>query len=88
MPYWTVTIYSICFLASACSAGLLLRAWHRNGDRHFAWIGACFGMLAINNLLAILHDLVLPDTDFFAYRSLVTFAGLSILIYGFIWEAE
>jgi Family of unknown function (DUF5985) len=86
MTYWTIAIYCFCFLASACCAWLLMRSWRRAGTGLFYWSGACFGLLAINNLLAVVRIPALPESDLFVCRSLVTLAALAVLFYGFIWE--
>jgi hypothetical protein len=86
MTYWTIAIYCFCFLASACGAWLLMRFWRRTRTDLFYWSGACFGVLAFNNLLAVVQILIMPETDIFAYRSLVTLSALAVFLYGFIWE--
>jgi hypothetical protein len=86
MKYWTVAIYCFCFLASACGAWFLMHAWRRTGTNLLYWSGACFGVLAFNNLLAVVQMLAMPETDVFVYRSLVMLSALAVFFYGFIWE--
>jgi len=86
MIKWTVAIYCFCFLASVSCAWLLVRFWRRAGTGIFYWSGACFGVLALDNLLAVAQILAMPETDLFIYRNLVTLSALAVFLYGFIWE--
>lgn len=86
MTYWTNAIYWFCFLASTASAWFLVRAWQRVRDAILYWSGACFGLLAVNNLLAIVQRAAWPDMDIIVYRALVTLTALGVFLYGFIWE--
>jgi hypothetical protein len=86
MPFWVVTVCCLSLLASAICTWLLARAYGRSRDRVLLWSSACFFFLAINNLLAVIDMLLAPDSDLFAYRSLVTLCALGCLFYGVVWE--
>ena len=73
------------FCARRCSCADMSRL----KVRLLLWSAACFVMLAINNLLVVIDLLVFPTgIDLIEERVLASIAGLLMLIYGFIWEAE
>jgi hypothetical protein len=81
-------VYSLCFLTSALCAGLLSRMFARSGVRMLFWSAACFVMLAASNLIVILDMVVFPDIDFRLVRLGISFVGVTVLVFGFIWEGE
>lgn len=83
-----VIVYSLCFLTSALCAGLLGRMFARNRARMLFWSAACFVLLAAANLVVILDMLIFPEIDFRLVRSGLSFAGVSLLLFGFIWDGE
>jgi hypothetical protein len=49
----------------------------------------CFLLLAANNLLLVLDLVVFPTTvDLSVPRGLLSLAAVTVLLYGFIWDAE
>lgn len=82
-------IYLLCVITSLTCLVLLARGYARTGVKLLLWSGLCFVGLAINNLLLFI-DLVLlgPDVNLALLRQLTTLIALSILLYGFIWEAD
>ena len=88
MSWGPTAVYSLCLLTSALCAWLLVRSWLRSGARLLLWSGLCFVLLALNNLLVILDNVVLPDLDLSIPRDLSTLIGLAFLLYGFIWETD
>lgn len=82
-------VYLLCLATSVLAAGLLVRAYRRGGGALLAWTALCFGLLAINNALLVADRLVFPDTlDLRTWRQLTSLAAVSVLLVGFIWEAE
>ena len=79
-------IYILCALTSIICAALLLRGWSQSRARLLFWSGLCFAGLALNNILLILDVAVLPDVDLELWRTLPALAGVSLLVYGLIWE--
>jgi hypothetical protein len=82
-------VYVLCTATSIACAVLLLRAYARSRARFLFWSGLCFAFLAINNALLYV-DLALtpPEVDLRIYRHATSLAGLLLLLYGLIWEAE
>jgi hypothetical protein len=88
MHLWASAVYLLCLLASLICAGLLARSYFRHRTNMLLWSAACFGLLAINNLLMVLDILVFPQTDLSLARTCCSLAAVSTLLYGFIWEID
>lgn len=85
-----VAVYVLCALTSAACAVMLLRGYARGRTRFLLWSGLCFVALAVNNLMLMIDRVVVPDRDLFApeWRTVVALIGLSLLLYGLVWDAE
>lgn len=81
-------VYLLCMLASAACAFLLMRAWSRSRARLLFWSGLCFVLLAANNVFLFLDLVALPTVPLLWARQLSQLAAISVLLYGFIWEAD
>jgi hypothetical protein len=81
-------VYVLCALTSAACAVLLLRAWRRARQRLLLWSGLCFTGLALNNMLLVIDERVVPETGLSLVRTLPALVGVALLRYGFIWEAD
>ena len=81
-------VYLLCFLNSAACAWMLGRSYVRTKTRLLLWSSLCFVLLAANNLALVIDLLVLPDIDLMIARLLLSLAGVSVLIFGFIWDLE
>jgi hypothetical protein len=85
-PLLPTVVYSLCFLTSAACALLLVRSYRRTRARLLLWSSLCFLFLAANNLLVIFDMLVLPQVDLRLPRLVLALAGVSVLLFGFIWD--
>lgn len=82
-------IYLLCVLASLICLYLLARGYLRTGVKLLLWSALCFVGLAINNLLLFIDLVVLgPEISLLPWRQATTVMALSVLLYGFIWEAD
>ncbi len=82
-------IYLLCLLASLVCPFLLARGYRRTGVKLLLWSALCFVGLAINNLLLFVDVVVLsPEISLVPWRQATTVVALSVLLYGFIWEAD
>lgn len=79
-------VYTLCFLTSTACAWLLGRSYRRTGARLLLWSGACFGLLAANNLLLVIDLLVFEGVDLRLGRLLLALAAVSVIVFGFIWD--
>ena len=81
-------VYVLCALTSLACAVLLLRAYRRMRQRLLLWSGLCFAGLSLNNALLVIDTRFVPETDLSLVRTLPALIGVSLLLYGFIWDAD
>lgn len=81
-------IYTLCFLTSSACAFLLARSFARTGMRLLLWSALCFLFLGLNNLAVIFDLLIVPQFDFQLIRVALSLIGISLLLFGLVWEAE
>lgn len=81
-------IYIAAILASFACTALLLRAYGRTRVQLLLWTGLCFVALTLSNVFLFVDLVVLPEKDLYAWRLGTAFVGVSILLYGFVWESE
>jgi hypothetical protein len=81
-------VYLLCFLTSSACAFLLGRSYRRTRARLLLWSSLCFLFLALNNLVLVLDLLILPQFDLRLWRLLLALAGVSVLLFGFVWDLE
>jgi hypothetical protein len=85
---FAVAVYVLCALTSVACAILLIRAYRRTRARLLLWSGLCFVGLAANNLLLFVDVVVVPSVDLSLLRSAAAFAGVAILTFGLVWDAQ
>ncbi len=81
-------IYSLCALTSLACAVLLLRGWRRGGPRLLMWSGLCFVGLFANNVLLVIDEIVLPQTNLTLWRLGTALVAMLPLLYGLIYDDE
>ena len=83
-------VYILCALTSAACAAMLLRGYLRSRARFLLWSSLCFFALFINNLMLMIDRVVIPQRTLFPaeWRTAVALVGLSLLVFGLIWDAE
>jgi hypothetical protein len=81
-------LYFVCLLSSLVCTLLLLRGYRRTRARLLLWSGICFVCLSLNNFLLIVDVLLRPDFDLRGYRLALSLTAGTVLLFGFIWEAE
>ena len=80
-------IYILCALTSVVCAVLLVRGYRRSRVRLLFWSAWCFAGLALNNILLIVDLRMLPQVDLEIWRAVPAVAGVSLLVYGLVWES-
>jgi hypothetical protein len=80
-------VYILCAATSIACAVLLLRAYRRSRARFLLWSGLCFAFLGLNNILLYM-DLAVFDADLRIVRHSTALAGLLLLVWGLVWDAE
>lgn len=79
-------VYVLCAATSLLCAALLLRGFRRTRVRLLLWSGLCFSGLTLNNVLLVVDLGIFPEPDLAVVRMLPALAGVSLLLYGLIWE--
>lgn len=81
-------IFALCASTALLCAVMLLRGYRRNKSRLLLWSGICFFLLSVSNWLIIVDKWMIPMMDLSLVRLLAALFGMSLLIYGLIWEDE
>jgi hypothetical protein len=81
-------VYALCALTSLACAVLLIRGYRESQARLLLWAALCFVGLATNNVLLFVDLGLVPELDLSIWRSLPTLIGLSLLVYGLVWETR
>ena len=81
-------VYILCAATSITCAVLLLRAYFRSRARFLLWSGLCFAFLGLNNIMLYMDLAVFVDSDFRVIRHGAALAGLLLLVWGLVWDAE
>jgi hypothetical protein len=81
-------IYIMCAATSAACATLLLRSYYQTRVKLLFWSGLCFVGLGLSNVLLVVDLILLPEISFWLPRNLLTLSGVSVLLFGLIWEAR
>jgi len=83
-------VYILCAVTSLGCAGMLIRGYLRSRTRFLLWSSLCFVMLFLNTLLLTIDRVVVPEHVVFPaeWRSAAALVGLSLLVFGLVWDAE
>ena len=89
MSLFQPAVFLLCLATSAACAWLLFRQYSRTRSRLLLWSAICFLGLTFNNLFVVVDILVLSEAmSLLPLRHLTSLLAVSILIYGFVWEAD
>ena len=80
--------FSLCALAAATCAYLLLQAYARGGYRLLLWSGLRFVGLTLNNLTLVVDKIIVPHIDLSLPRASLALIAMTVLLYGLIWDAD
>lgn len=87
--------YLLCLLTGLACTALLVRGYLRGRSRFLLWSAACFGCLSANNALLIVDKVIYPQDELIfigvnvvIWRALAALLGMSLLLFGLIWDAE
>jgi hypothetical protein len=81
-------VYSLCLLTSAICSWLLVSSYRRHRQRLLLWSALCFCLLALDSLLVVIDIILLPTINLLPLRQATTLLAISVLLFGFIWEAD
>lgn len=81
-------VYLLCAAAALGCALLLLRGYRRSHVRLLLWSGLCFLALTLENIVMFLDLFVIASVDLSMIRLALPLIGLSLLLYGLVWETK
>ncbi len=81
-------IYGLCAVTAFGCAWLLLKSYFRSKSRLLLWSGLCFVGLALNNLLIVVDRITASALDLSTIRLVPALIGMTLLIYGLIFEND
>jgi len=81
-------VYILSSILSVACAFMLLRGYRKTPSHLLLWSSACFGLLAVNNVILFVDVLIFPNMDFggLVMRNMAGAAAGSLLLFGLIWE--
>jgi hypothetical protein len=83
-----IALYLVAVLSSGACALLLFRGYVRRRIRLLMWSGICFIGLTVNNVALFIDLVVFPDLDLRVARLIPALIGMTLLLYGFIWDSD
>ncbi len=81
------SVYALCAATSVLCAVLLFRGYRATRTRLLFWSSLCFAGLAVDNVLLFFNLILLPNIDLLLWRSTAALIGMSVLLFGLIWES-
>ncbi len=81
-------VYILCAITSLACCVLLWRGYRRSRARFLLWSSLCFLAMAGNNAMLFVDLVILPQVNLLLARSALALAGMLILLFGLIWDAE
>ena len=81
-------VFLACAITSVLCVVLLVRGWLASRSRLLLWSSLGFIGLALNNVVLVIDRLIVPDIDLSLVRTLPAFLGVTVLLFGCIWDAD
>lgn len=81
-------VYITCTLLSIACAVMLLRGYKQTPSQLLLWSSACFGVMALNNVVLFADVIMFPDIEFggLFFRNISGAIAGSLLLFGLVWE--
>jgi hypothetical protein len=83
-----IALYLVAVFSSGACALLLFRGYLRRRVRLLMWSGICFIGLTVNNVALFVDLVVFPDLDLRLARLITALIGMTLLLYGFVWDSD
>jgi hypothetical protein len=77
-------VYLLCATTSLGCTILLFRSLRKGRSKLIMWSAMCFLGLTIANVLLVIDLVVTPNIDLSLWRTVITFVGASLLLFGLI----
>lgn len=85
---FAATVYIVAAVTCLTCMVLQARAYRRSKVRLLLWSTLFFAGLTVDNVLLFFDLSVFPDVNLAVWRNGATLAGLSLLIFGLVWDSE
>lgn len=79
-------VYTLCALTSFGCAIMLLRGFLKARSPLLFWSCACFACFTITNVLLFVDFVIVPQADLSLIRNSINLLGVSMLLYGIIFD--
>ena len=79
-------VYLLCACTSVLCALLLIRQYRETRLQLLLWSSFGFIGLALNNALLFIDLIVVPTIDLSLARAVTALVGVSLMLFGLIWE--
>jgi Family of unknown function (DUF5985) len=86
MRLFPESVYLVSLLTSLCCTALLWRGYWRSGRVLLMCSAICFVFFSLNNALLFIGAVMVPGVDLRLLRGGLSLIGVTVLLYGFIWE--
>ena len=84
----SAAVFILCAATSLLCTALLLRGYRTSGARLLLWSGLCFLGLTVDNAVLFLDLVIYPEFNLSLIRQAAALIGLSLLLYGLIWDVK
>ena len=81
-------VYVLCGATSFLCLVLLFRGYWRTRQRLLLWSSLCFLGLTLDNILLFMDLIVFPDINLIRVRELGALLGLTLLVFGLVWDTK
>lgn len=79
-------VFVLCALASVGCAVLLWRGWIASQARLLFWAALSFVLLAVNNLMLVVDEVLVRDRDLGWTRDTASFGAVAVMLVGLVWQ--
>jgi hypothetical protein len=79
-------LYVVTILTTLFCSVLLLRAYARVRRGLLLWSGLCFAFITLDSILVLADMLLFPSVDLYTWRLASVAIGVSLLVFGMVWE--
>jgi len=81
-------VYVLGALTTLFCAILLLRGYAHTRQKLLFWIGLCFAVLTLSNVLLFFDLVLLPNVNLHLTRLGTAARAMALLVFGLVWESE
>jgi hypothetical protein len=81
-------VYILCAVTSLTCSVMLWRGYRASRVRLLLWSTLCFVGIGMSNAFLVVDLMLLPAFDLSVVRTIPSLAGIMVLIYGLVWDAN